>query len=67
MRTEEKTEDWNGRYREDPTAAKRAGDNARRWTPADDISETIKTCCAADLEGKRVPERKWLVEGVYPS
>ena len=66
MRTEEKTEDWNGRYREDPTAAKRAGDNARRWTPADDISETIKTCCAADLEGKRVPERKWLVEGVIP-
>ena len=43
-----KTEDWNDRYREDPTAAKRAGDNARKWEKPESarisFEELYQTC-----------------------
>ncbi|MGC2410631.1 MAG: AAA family ATPase [Methyloceanibacter sp.] len=56
--------DWNDAYRDDPASAKRAGDNARRWTPGNgkggDGKEVFNLVCLADVEPVEID---WTWEG----
>ena len=62
-----KTEDWNDRHREDPTAAKRAGDNARKWEKANSGKPEgwrEFTISASDLLGKEFPPINYVVPDI---